>query len=133
LGNGTDAVTNRVRWRSLQSFTPAFHDNPAFPRRNPNRQPWAPSVASYGWFSAITSEITMSTSLEVLEAEVLKFPPADRSHLPERLIASLDTDPDVEQAWALEADQREASLASGLVAEVCAQDAINRLRQRLVR
>jgi hypothetical protein len=49
------------------------------------------------------------------------------------LIASFDTDPDVEQAWALEADQREASLASGLVAEVCAQDAINRLRQRLVR
>jgi hypothetical protein len=79
------------------------------------------------------SEITMSTSLEVLEAEVLKLPPADRSHLLERLIASLDADPDVEQAWTLEADQREASLASGLVAEVSAQNAISRLRQRLAR
>ena len=75
----------------------------------------------------------MSTSLEVLEAEVLKLDPADRFHLLERLIASLDADPDVEEAWALEADRREASLGSGAVAEVSAQDAMNRLRQRLVR
>lgn len=75
----------------------------------------------------------MSTSLEVLEAEVLKLAPADRSHLLERLIASLDADPDVERAWALEADRREALLGSGAVAEVPEQEAMNRLRQRLVR
>jgi len=130
-GNGTDAVTDCVHWRSLQSFTPAFHRNPAFLNRYSNCQPWAPSVASYGWCSAITLEIIMSTSLEVLEAEVLKLPPADRSHLLERLIASLDADLEVEQAWALESDQREASLASGLVAEVSAQDAMSHLQQRL--
>ena len=33
----------------------------------------------------------MSTTLEILEAEVLKLAPADRSHLLERLIASLDS------------------------------------------
>jgi hypothetical protein len=90
-------------------------------------------MASYRPFSEITSEITMSTSLDALESEVLKLGPADRSHLLERLIASLDADPEVESAWDLEADRREASLASGAVIEVSAQDAMNRLRQRLVR
>jgi len=76
---------------------------------------------------------TMTTSLEVLEAEALKLAPADRSHLLERLIASLDTDPEVEEAWELEADRREASLESGSVTEVPAQEAMNRLRSRLAR
>ena len=75
----------------------------------------------------------MTTSLEVLEAEALKLTPADRSHLLERLIASLDADPEVEEAWELEADRREASLESGSVAEVPAQEAMSRLRSRLAR
>ena len=33
----------------------------------------------------------VSTNLEVLEAEVLQLPPIERSHLLERLIASLDS------------------------------------------
>jgi len=90
-------------------------------------------VASYGLFSAFASEITMTISLEVLEAEALKLAPADRSHLLERLIASLDTDPAVEEAWEVEADRREASLESGSVAEVPAQEAMTRLRSRLAR
>ncbi len=75
----------------------------------------------------------MTTSLEILEAEALKLAPADRTHLLERLIASLDTDPEVEQAWELVADRREASLESGAVAEVPLQDAMSRLRARLAR
>ena len=47
----------------------------------------------------------MSTNLEVLEAEVLQLAPADRSRLFERLIASIDTDSAVEQAWEFEADR----------------------------
>ncbi len=73
----------------------------------------------------------MATHLEVLEAEALKLAPADRSHLLERLIASLDADPEVEEAWELEADRREASLASGSVAEVPAHEAMKRLRSKL--
>lgn len=42
----------------------------------------------------------MSTALEALEAEVVKLARAERSHLLERLIASLDSDPEVEEAWA---------------------------------
>ncbi len=75
----------------------------------------------------------MNTSLEVLEAEVLKLAPADRSHLLERLIASLDVDAEVEDAWELEADRREASLGSGAVVEVPGNEAMNRLRSRLAR
>jgi hypothetical protein len=73
----------------------------------------------------------MRTALEVLEAEVLKLAPADRSHLLERLIASLDADPEIEAAWEREADRREAELESGVVAEVPGPEAIARLRARL--
>lgn len=55
----------------------------------------------------------MPMTLETLEAEALKFPPRDRSHLVERLLVSLDTDAEVEDAWAREADKREAELDSG--------------------
>ena len=75
----------------------------------------------------------MTTSLEVLEAEALKLAPADRSHLLQRLIASLDIDPQVEEAWELEADRRESSLESGSAVEVSGQEAMNRLRSRLAR
>jgi hypothetical protein len=84
-------------------------------------------------FSAVASEITLTTRLEVLEAEALKLVPADRSHLLERLIASLDADAEVEAAWELEADRREASLESGSTIEVPGQEALIRLRSKLAR
>jgi len=73
----------------------------------------------------------MNTALEVLEAEALKLSPSDRSHLLERLIASLDADPEVEAAWGKEADRRQAELDSGAVAAVSGDEAIARLRARL--
>ena len=93
----------------------------------------APIVASYGLFNTFASEMTMTTNLEVLEAEALKLAPSDRSHLLERLIASLDSDPEVEEAWEHEADRREALLESGSVAEVSGPEAMSRLRSRLAR
>jgi putative addiction module component (TIGR02574 family) len=75
----------------------------------------------------------VSTNLELLEAEVLRLAPVERSHLLERLIASLDSDPEVEQAWEREADRREAELESGSIVEVPGQEAIARLRARLPR
>jgi hypothetical protein len=73
----------------------------------------------------------MSTSLEILEAEVLQLVPADRSHLLERLIASLDSDPEVEDAWTQIADQREAELESGSITVTPGPDAVARLRATL--
>ena len=75
----------------------------------------------------------MSTTLEVLEAEALKLTPADRSRLLERLVASLDSDPEVEEAWEREADRREAELESGSVAAVPGHVAMTRLRAKLSR
>lgn len=75
----------------------------------------------------------MTTTFEALEAEALKLAPAERSRLLERLIASLDVDTEVEEAWAQEADRREAALDCGAVAEVAGHEALQRLRARLVR
>lgn len=75
----------------------------------------------------------MSKNLEVLEAEVLQLSPVERSHLLGRLIASLDSDLEVEEAWEREADRREAELESGSISAVSGQDAIARLRARLTR
>jgi putative addiction module component (TIGR02574 family) len=75
----------------------------------------------------------VSTNLELLEAEVLRLAPVERSHLLERLIASLDSDPEVEEAWEREADRREAELESGSIVEVPGQEAVARLRARLPR
>lgn len=55
----------------------------------------------------------MSLSIETLEAEALQLSPSQRAHLVERLIASLDTDPAVEEAWALEVERRLIEIESG--------------------
>ena len=75
----------------------------------------------------------MSISLEALAAEVLKLAPADRSRLLERLVASLDLDPEVEQAWEQEADRREAERESGSASAVPGDEAMARLRSKLPR
>ena len=90
-------------------------------------------VASCTIFDTVSQEVIMSTNLDALEAEVLKLAPADRSHLLERLIASLDSDPEIEKAWEQEADRREAELDSGVVSEVPGTEALGRLRAMLSR
>jgi putative addiction module component (TIGR02574 family) len=83
--------------------------------------------------SITAPEAHMSTNLEALEAEVLQLAPVERTHLLERLIASLDSDPEVERAWEREADRREAELESGSIAAVPGEEAIARLRTRISR
>ena len=55
----------------------------------------------------------MSESAEILESEVMALPAPERARLVERLIASLDADPEVERAWDVEAQRRNAELESG--------------------
>ena len=43
----------------------------------------------------------MQTQFEVLEAEVLKLTAIERARLAELLIASLDEDSEIEEAWAV--------------------------------
>ena len=57
----------------------------------------------------------MSSTLEVLEAEALQLSATERARLVDRLIASLDNDPAVEDAWAAEVERRNAEIESGAV------------------
>ena len=44
---------------------------------------------------------------------MLKLPAAARSHLLDRLIASLGTDAEIQDAWTLEAERRDAEVEEG--------------------
>jgi putative addiction module component (TIGR02574 family) len=70
-------------------------------------------------------------NLEALEAEVLKLSPADRTHLLERLISSLDADAKIEAAWEQEAERRQTDIESGKVSMVAGEEAMARLKERL--
>ncbi len=72
----------------------------------------------------------MSTTLETLQAEVLRLSPRDRSRLLDRLIASLDVDTEAEAAWDALAHQREGELEAGVVQSVPLDVAIARLEAR---
>jgi hypothetical protein len=75
-------------------------------------------------------ETVMPTSVEALEAEVLRLSPADRARLLTRLISSLDTDAEIDAAWDAIADTREAELDSGNVESVPFEEAVARLEAR---
>ena len=71
--------------------------------------------------------------IDALEAASLKLNHADRSRLMERLIVSLDIDPEVEAAWEQEADRREAELATDEASTVPFHEAMARLQARIAR
>lgn len=72
----------------------------------------------------------MSTSLEAIQAEVLRLSPSDRSRLLDRLIVSLDADAEVEAEWDVVADARETEIASGVATAIPLEKAIARLEAR---
>ena len=55
----------------------------------------------------------MASTLEALQAEALQLSETDRARLVERLIASLDVDPEVEEAWAVEVERRLVAIENG--------------------
>jgi len=73
----------------------------------------------------------MPIPIDLLEAEALSLPEAARSRLIDRLIASLEKDPEWETAWAEEADRREERITRGETAWVPGKDALARIRQGL--
>jgi len=70
----------------------------------------------------------MSTTVEELEAEALSLPTAQRARLVEKLISSLDSEPDVENAWAAEVERRHAEIESGAVSLLPGDETLARLR-----
>ena len=73
----------------------------------------------------------MTMPIEILKAEVLSLPPVQRSHLLDRLLASLDPDTGWEQEWAQEADRREAEIAAGKSSWLPGEEVVARLRAQL--
>lgn len=72
----------------------------------------------------------MPSTLETLQAEVLRLSPADRARLLDRLIASLDVDAGAEAAWDQLADKREQELQAGTAQAVPLEVAVARLEAR---
>jgi len=73
----------------------------------------------------------MPIPVDVLEAEVLRLPPSERSRLLDRLLASLDPDPEWEEAWAREAGRRETEIAAGRSTWIPGEEVVVRLRAKL--
>lgn len=80
-----------------------------------------------------TPEVPMLSQLEYVQAQVMQLTPAERNQLLERLIISLDADPEVEAAWEQLADQREADIEAGLAQFIPGDEVMARLRARLAR
>jgi putative addiction module component (TIGR02574 family) len=70
----------------------------------------------------------MNSTVETLEAEALRLSNEERARLVERLIASLDTDSDIEDAWAAEVERRNAEIESGAVSLISGPEALDRLK-----
>jgi putative addiction module component (TIGR02574 family) len=70
----------------------------------------------------------MSFTVEVLEAEALNLSISDRARLVEKLIVSLDAEPDVETAWASEVERRHAESEGGDISLLPGAETIARLK-----
>ena len=73
----------------------------------------------------------MSISIEEVEAQALLLSPEDRAQLSDKLLASLASDADVEDAWSAEAERRLAELECGAISGIPVQDAIARARDTI--
>jgi putative addiction module component (TIGR02574 family) len=73
----------------------------------------------------------METQLEILESEALKLTLGERAALAQRLLASLDEDAEIEDAWAAEIERRIAEVESGAVQVIPIAEALARVRAAL--
>ena len=73
----------------------------------------------------------MSTRLEVLENEALKLTISERAALAQWLLASLDADAEVEEAWAIEVERRIAAVERGEMTDIPMAEALATLRAGL--
>jgi putative addiction module component (TIGR02574 family) len=69
-----------------------------------------------------------SVSIHDIEAEVLKLPSHERARLAEVLIASLDDEDEIAQAWIDTAERRYEELRAGAVKAIPAEEVFARFR-----
>ena len=68
----------------------------------------------------------MSSQLESVEAEAIKLTAEERAQLPDRLIARLFEDAEIEDAWEAEVERRIAEIEAGCSTLIPASEAIAR-------
>ncbi len=73
----------------------------------------------------------MTRPLDALEAEVLNLSALQHSHLLDRLITSLETDPEIQEARAMVAEHRDAEVDGGKVTPSSGELVLTRLHKQL--
>ncbi|MDO8788790.1 MAG: addiction module protein [Sulfuritalea sp.] len=73
----------------------------------------------------------MGNQLELLEAEALQLTASERAAFAQVLLASLDEDAEIEEAWAAETERRIADIESGAVQTIPIADALAHVRASL--
>ncbi len=73
----------------------------------------------------------MGNQLEFLEAEALKLSAGERAAFAQWLLASLDVDTEIEDAWATETERRIADIERGTVQVIPIADALAQVRAAL--
>jgi putative addiction module component (TIGR02574 family) len=73
----------------------------------------------------------MENQLELLEAEALKLTAGERAAFAQVLLASLDEDAEIEDAWAAETERRIAETESGTLQAIPIADALAQVRAAL--
>lgn len=73
----------------------------------------------------------MGNKLEVLEAEALKLTTGERAAFAQLLLASLDEDTEVEEAWAAEVERRISDVENGVAPLIPIADALAQVRAAL--
>jgi putative addiction module component (TIGR02574 family) len=71
----------------------------------------------------------MDSTIDMLEAAALSLPQAERARLAATLLASLDQDPRIEQAWVAEVRERIAAFERGEIKAVPADEVLARARE----
>jgi putative addiction module component (TIGR02574 family) len=73
----------------------------------------------------------MENQLEALEAQALKLTAGERAAFARFLLASLDEDVEIEDAWAAEVERRIAEVESGSVLTIPIAEALAQVRSNL--
>jgi putative addiction module component (TIGR02574 family) len=75
--------------------------------------------------------LAMGNQLEMLEVEALKLTSGERAAFAQVLLASLDEDAEIEEAWASEVERRIADVESGAVTVIPIAEALAQVRAAL--
>jgi len=70
----------------------------------------------------------MTLDSDPVEAAALQLTLADRAKLMDRLIGTLDADPEVEEAWAAEVERRQVEIENGTVSLLPGPETLAKLK-----